>query len=282
MLIFKEVNALRKYLSEVKKEGKSIGFVPTMGALHAGHLSLVKASNRDNDITVSSIFVNPAQFNQQSDFDAYPNQIEQDVAKLESEQCSVLFLPKVDEIYPDDSYEKPVFEFNGLDNLMEGEFRPGHFEGVGQVIKRFLEIIICDRMYLGEKDYQQVQIIKRVVDQFGYNVEVVPVPTERENGGLAMSSRNLLLSPEARSEASIIYKSLSLIKEQFDFDHIDEMLTQATDRINEAEHLEVEYLTAVDAETLQVLDPKKRSSVVVCTAVWANGVRLIDNIVIED
>lgn len=280
MLIFKEVNALKKYLDEAKKSGKSIGFVPTMGALHAGHMALVRASNRDNDITMSSIFVNPAQFNEQSDFDEYPIQIEEDVAKLESENCKILFLPQVEAIYPKTSYEKPTFDFDGLDRLMEGEFRPGHFVGVGEVIKRFLDILTFDRMYLGEKDYQQVQIIKSVIQQFGYAAEVVTVPTERENNGLAMSSRNLLLSPEAREEAGVIYKSLRWLKEEFKYDSLDDMLNTAKEQINASEHLEVEYLIAADANTLQNLSEVEETSVVICTAVWANKVRLIDNIVI--
>lgn len=281
MLIFKEVNALKKYLDEAKKLGKSIGFVPTMGALHAGHMSLVKASNRDNDITMSSIFVNPMQFNEQSDFDGYPIQIEADLAKLEYENCDILFLPPVEEIYPATSYAKPSFDFDGLDRLMEGEFRPGHFVGVGEVIKRFLDILTFDRMYLGEKDYQQVQIIKSVIRQFDYTAEVVTVPTERENNGLAMSSRNLLLSPEAREAAGVIYKSLRWLKEEFNYDSLNDMLNTAKDKINASEHLEVEYLIAADAKTLQGLNDSEETPVVICVAVWANKVRLIDNIVIE-
>lgn len=280
MLIFREVNALKKYLDELRKERKTIGFVPTMGALHAGHLSLIKASNKDNDITMCTVFVNPAQFNEKSDFEAYPIQVEQDAAKLESENCNILFLPKVDEIYPDVDYEKPSFEFNGLDSFMEGEFRPGHFAGVGEVIKRFIDILSFDSMYLGEKDYQQVQIIKSVIRQFGYKVEVVTVPTMREEDGLAMSSRNLLLTSEARAEAGVIYTSLKRLKETFDYDNVDEILAKAKDQINAYDNLTVEYLIAADAETLQILDPNKRTPVVICAAVWANKVRLIDNIVI--
>jgi len=281
MLIFKEVNALRTYLEASEESGKTIGFVPTMGALHEGHMALIRASNASNDITLSTIFVNPAQFNEQSDFDSYPVQIEQDAAKLELENCTVLYLPKVEEVYPSGDYEKPVFDFKGLDSQMEGAFRPGHFFGVGEVIKRFIDLMPFHRMYLGAKDYQQVQIVKRVVEQFDYDVEVVSVPTEREAGGLAMSSRNLLLSEEAKDAANVIYQTLNWVRDHYSFDQLDQLLDAAKAKINSSEHLEVEYLIAADASTLQILESAEPTPVVLCISVWANGVRLIDNIVIE-
>ena len=281
MLIFREIADLRAHIAEQRLAGKTIGFVPTMGALHEGHLDLIHSSNVASDVTVCTIFVNPAQFNEQSDFDSYPIRLEEDAEKLESAHCDVLYIPAVNDIYPEGEYEKPDFDFGGLDRRMEGEFRPGHFVGVGEVIKRFLEILDCDKIFLGEKDFQQVLIIKSVIDQFGFDVEVVPVPTKREKDGLAMSSRNLLLKPEARKSANKIYETLRWIKNNFEAENMDKILEEASRRINESPALEVEYLSFANAQTLDFLKNEKEEPVVVCTAVWAEGVRLIDNIVVK-
>lgn len=282
MLVIKEIEVLGKYLSKQRELGNSIGFVPTMGALHEGHIALIRASISAHDTTVCSIFVNPTQFNESSDFDAYPSTISADIKVLEQEGCQVLFLPAVDEIYPKEKYQKPSFDFKGLDLAMEGAFRPGHFQGVGEVIKRFLDVLDCDCMYLGEKDFQQVLIIKSVVEQCGFPVKVIPVPTQRASSGLALSSRNLLLGKEYLDVAPEIYQSLLHVKENFNGENLDTLLADASNRINATNKLKVEYLTAANAKTLAEVKQEVPEEVVICTAVWAGKVRLIDNIVLAN
>ena len=206
MLVSNLIDETRKFLSVFRKQGKSIGLVPTMGALHEGHLSLIDASLRSNDITVISIFVNPTQFNDRKDFEKYPRDLDKDLELIRLKGCDLVFAPSEEEIYPEK--DTRVFDFGTLDKYMEGKYRPGHFNGVAQIVSRLFDIIEPDRAYFGEKDFQQLVIIKNLVQQLNLPVEIVPCPIIRESDGLAMSSRNRLLTPEQRKSASKISKVL--------------------------------------------------------------------------
>ncbi|MDE7373783.1 MAG: pantoate--beta-alanine ligase, partial [Odoribacter sp.] len=203
MQVFNTKNELANRIAGLKKEGKVIGFVPTMGALHEGHLSLVKASKKNSDITVVSIFVNPTQFNDPEDLKRYPRTLEQDIRLLETVDCDIVFAPSVEEIYPEPDTRK--FDFGYLESVMEGAKRPGHFNGVGQVVSRLFDIVSPDKAFFGMKDFQQVAIIKYMVKQLKYNIEIIPCPIVREESGLAKSSRNTLLDEEHKKTAPHIY-----------------------------------------------------------------------------
>lgn len=260
-------------------EGKTIGFVPTMGALHEGHITLIRRAAQENDFVVVSIFVNPIQFNNPEDLTKYPRNLDADLLLLEGTGCSLVFAPSVEEMYPEP--DLTVFDFGQLDKVMEGKFRPGHFNGVAIVVKRLFEIVTPTRAYFGEKDYQQLAIIKKMVNILQMPVEIVPCPIVREPSGLAMSSRNERLTPDDRAEAAVIYKALSGIKENYSW-FIPEGIKQlVTGQIQESPHFRVEYVSVVDTETLQPFeDWQDAEHAVVCVAAYIGGVRLIDNIVL--
>ncbi|MCX6271012.1 MAG: pantoate--beta-alanine ligase [Bacteroidetes bacterium] len=279
MKIFEKIGPLLTYLEEVRKEGKSIGFVPTMGALHEGHMSLVRRSKMVNGSTVCSIFVNPVQFNNPVDLEKYPRPLDEDISLLEKEGCDALFVPDEKEVYPEPVTE--TFDFGDLDQVMEGHFRPGHFNGVAIVVKRFFEIVAPDRAYFGEKDYQQLLIIREMVKQTGLPVRIIPIPTVREAGGLAMSSRNRRLLPEMRSQASVIYKALCGVKEKVETHTLEEARKWALEKIESVPGFKVEYFVIADDRFLRTATTwDDFSSLVACTAVWAGEVRLIDNMLI--
>ena len=217
MQIFVRSAALQGYLRDQKKAGKSIGFVPTMGALHEGHLSLIKSSKTKSDITVVSLFVNPTQFNNSEDYRLYPIQPEKDKAMLESIGCDVVFMPSADEIYPHGTEKLTSYELGYLESVMEGKFRPGHFQGVCQVVNRLLEIVNPTFLFLGRKDFQQCKVIERLLSLTGksQDMQLVICPTLREANGLAMSSRNMRLSPDQRNKAAMIYEELIYLKGRF-------------------------------------------------------------------
>lgn len=248
-----------------------------MGALHNGHLSLVNKCRQESDVTIVSIFVNPTQFNDPKDLANYPRKIEDDLALLEKAGADFVFTPDVKEIYP--APDTRVFDFGRLDKVMEGVHRPGHFNGVAQVVSRLFDIVECDKAFFGEKDFQQMAIIRDMVKRLGYNIEIIGCPIIRESDGLAMSSRNLLLTPEHRAAAPTIYKTMKYCAENARLSSVESFKKKVIDTINSNPLLEVEYFDVVNADTLQSITswndaPKIRG----CIAVHAGDIRLIDNI----
>lgn len=281
MYIFKTVQDLQHYISTQKKQAKRIGFVPTMGALHRGHLNLVQRAFEDCDLVVCSIFVNPTQFGDPEDLTKYPRPIENDIQKLEQLGCSVLFLPAVSEIYPKDLVS-PSIDLKGLDMNMEGAHRPGHFAGVVQVILRFLDILQPDFLYMGQKDYQQFAVIQYVLQLLQLSTQLVCVPIVREEDGLAMSSRNVRLSPEGRQKARLISKMLFKAKEHATSMSLEEVKKRALAFIDQHQ-LEVDYFTIIDGDSLENIDSfDKATTVTACTTIRIDGVRLLDNIILRE
>ena len=280
MEITHNIKELQKKIEDFDRKKLLIGFVPTMGALHPGHISLIHQAKEENNIVVCSIFVNPTQFNNPADLEKYPRMPEKDIEMLEKAGCNIVFLPAKNEVYPEP--DNTNYDFGSLENVLEGKFRPGHFKGVGMVVKRLFEIVKPHNSYFGLKDYQQFLVIKKLVEQFNIPVKVVGCPTIRENDGLAMSSRNLRLSYEQRKAAPLIYESLKYIKNNFDEQSLNAWKKWFIDTINNNPFLEVEYVEIVDAETLQKIDiDKKESDKVICVAVFAGDIRLIDNVLIN-
>jgi len=278
MELFETVNGIKEYLKTKKEEGLTIGFVPTMGALHEGHLSLFREAKEENDLLVASIFVNPSQFNNKSILEKYPRTLEADLKKLEEEGCNVVFHPSVEEMYPEP--DTTEFDFGNLDKVLEGEFRPGHFNRVASVVKKLFEIIEPDRAYFGLKDFQQLLIIHKMIKDFNIPVELVPCPIVREKNGLAMSSRNELLSKSERKQASLIYKTLKFIKVQAGFQPIHELKNYG-EREFKRKNMKLEYFEIVDMYTLEPLTTWLGSkNVITCIAVEVGNVRLIDNIIL--
>lgn len=275
MQTFKTRQAIRQYLNQQPQH--SVGFVPTMGALHNGHLSLVKRSKSENDITVCSIFVNPTQFNDPADLERYPRPIEADMAKLEAAGCDVLFAPEVSEMY--DNNEQWHLDIGPLEHLLEGEFRPGHYQGVMQVVYKLLNIVKPDTLYMGQKDYQQFLVVQRMVELLKLQVNMVMCPIEREADGLAMSSRNVHLSDAERRRASVLSKTLNYIKDHFDIHNEAELEEQAMEMLAAEEGVEPEYFRIVDGRTLYPATSAS-TSVVALTAAKVGKTRLIDNVLI--
>lgn len=277
MIVFEKAAKLSQFLVSERLKGKKVGFVPTMGALHNGHISLLNRAKSENNLAVASVFVNPTQFNNPDDLKKYPRTIDADKVLLEKFGCDVLFFPSVDEIYPEK--DNTVFDLGGLDTLMEGKFRPGHFNGVAMVVKRLLEIVQPDNAYFGEKDFQQLAIIRYMVKSEKLPVTIISCPTLRESSGLAMSSRNMRLTEEEKVEAAAIYKALLEAKENakiFSPQKVKELFESA---ITLNPFFEFEYFEIVDSETLLAVEewnPQRKATA--CVAVWIRDVRLIDNI----
>lgn len=278
MEIIRAASELKARLAALRKAGKVIGFVPTMGALHEGHLSLVKEAADHSDVVVMSIFVNPNQFNNASDLERYPRDLQKDAALLEGTACELLFVPSVKEVYPEP--DQRVFDFGDLDKVMEGKFRPGHFNGVAQVVSRLFDLVAPHKAFFGEKDFQQLAVVRAMVRQLNYPVEIVPCPIVREADGLAMSSRNMLLSTLQRKNAPQIALTLSESCNFAATHSVAETKQQVVDAINAVPELEVEYFEIVDGNSLQAVGSWEESSYVVgCIAVFAGEVRLIDNVI---
>ncbi len=278
MKIYKTKSALKEYLASLKKADKSIGFVPTMGALHQGHLSLIKKSKQHNAITVVSIFVNPTQFDNQEDLVNYPKTIDQDIALLETVNCEVLFLPSVAEIY-DEKIIAENFNFDGLEHQMEGKFRDGHFDGVGTIVKSLFEIVTPNTAYFGKKDFQQLQIIKKLVKKHKIPVKVKGCAIFREEDGLAMSSRNSRLSEEYREVAPFIYRTLKKAKKKFGIKSADKVTKWVVKKFKKHPLLRLEYFTIASEETLKTVKIKvENEKYRAFIAVFAGDIRLIDNI----
>ncbi|WP_419545802.1 pantoate--beta-alanine ligase [Odoribacter laneus] len=270
---------LISFINDFRKKGKTIGLVPTMGALHEGHLSLVRECKKNTDITVVSIFVNPTQFNDPEDLKRYPRTPEQDISLLNTVDCDLVFLPTVEEIYPEKDIRK--FNFGYLENIMEGARRPGHFNGVGQVVSRLFDIVTPDKAFFGMKDFQQIAIIKNMVQQLNYKIDIVSCPIIREASGLALSSRNMLLDEEHKKNAPHIYATLKKARNLVAQMSVDNLKKWITDQIDSNPYLKTEYVEIVDNTTLQIIQNwNEKNDRVVCVAVHAGKIRLIDNIVL--
>lgn len=280
MVIIHSVDHLRKHLQSIKEQGKTIGFFPTMGALHEGHMALLHSSKKYSNYTVCSIFVNPTQFNNPDDLKKYPRTPEADIRVLESEGCDLLFLPEKEDLY---SREKKVtFDMQGVDLLFEGASRPGHFEGVARVVKILLEVTGADHAFFGWKDLQQCLVIRKIAEQFQLPVTLHFENTSREKDGLARSSRNLRLNAEQRAAAPAIYEALRFTKENLDKLEISELIRKATQQIEAHPELRIDYFEIADLRNLKPLQKKEKGSLpVALTAVFAGDVRLIDNLLLH-
>lgn len=277
MKLIQTIQELRTELDALRKEGKTIGLVPTMGALHAGHASLVKRAVAENDVVVVSDFVNPTQFNDKNDLLKYPRTLDADCKLLEECGASFVFAPSVEEIYPEPDTRQ--FSYAPLDTVMEGKFRPGHFNGVCQIVSKLFLIVEPTRAYFGEKDFQQLAIIREMVRKYPFNLEIVGCPIVREADGLALSSRNARLSDEQRIQALQISKTLFASVEYAQTHSLAETKAFVESAISTAEGLRLEYFEIVDGNSLQtVCDWKDGSYIVGCITVFCGEVRLIDNI----
>lgn len=279
MLLFKHVTELQQHLKNLRAQGDSIGFVPTMGALHKGHLSLISASIAETDCTVCSIFVNPTQFNDAADLEKYPRTTAHDIELLAEANCDILFLPSVDEIYPDGAIPLEL-DFGYLDQPMEGANRPGHFAGMAQVVNRLLEIVAPNKLFMGQKDYQQAAIVRNMLGQLGSSIELVVCPIIREDDGLALSSRNLRLTAKQRALAPRIHQVLANAKKKIGSKQPNEIEKEAMAQLN-IPGFEPEYFEVVDGITLRGIDNFEDTKLAVaCTAVRVGKIRLIDNMII--
>ena len=276
MKVLKSKKTLIDYVERQREMGKKIGFAPTMGALHQGHLSLYKAAKKENDEVISSIFVNPTQFNNPDDFQKYPKTLEKDLELLEKAGVDAVYVPNVEEMYPDGLNSKK-YDFDGLENEMEGKYRPGHFDGVGTIVEELFRQVQPHNAYFGEKDYQQLAIIKKMVEKTKLPVKIHGIPTLREEDGLAMSSRNVRLTETQRKEATIIYETLEKVKEWFSVISLEEIKQKVTDIFRNS-NFELEYFVIADEKTLKETDffykDKNYRAFIVA---YADTVRLIDN-----
>jgi pantoate--beta-alanine ligase len=279
MKIFNKKLELQHFLNSFNQEKKSVGLVPTMGALHQGHLSLIKKAIEDNDQVVVSIFVNPTQFNNTEDLEKYPRNLEKDIATIQTLSDNIaIFAPAISEMY-EGAPTSGNYDFQGLDKVMEGAFRPGHFQGVATIVEKLFRLVHPTRAYFGEKDYQQILIIKSMVSQKKLPVTLVPCPIIREASGLAMSSRNQRLSAEGREKASFIYKVLQEVKEHFTTDSFPDLEIFVKEQFAKKPEFEVEYFLIVDENTLQqTYEKKEHTPYRAFIAVYIEGVRLIDNL----
>jgi pantoate--beta-alanine ligase len=281
--LFKEINAFRKFLKDKRLGGvQNIGFVPTMGALHSGHISLINASKQNNQLTICSIFVNPTQFNNTDDLAKYPRTIENDIKLLIENNCDVLFYPEVSEMYIDD--EKTNIENYGfITDTLEGHFRPGHFNGVIAIVKKLFDVVESTNAYFGQKDYQQCAVVNQLIIKNNLSVRLNICPTLRETDGLAMSSRNARLTIEEREAAAIIFQTLFQLKKNFNFYSIDELKARSFIELHSSPLIKIEYLEIVNPTTLKPLEVKdENTKAVALIAVWCGNVRLIDNMLLFD
>lgn len=275
MLLIETISDLQNKLEQAHRTQQTIGLVPTMGALHEGHLSLIKRARKENDLCVVSVFVNPTQFNNAEDLEKYPRTLEQDL-QLVNDYADIVFAPSVEEVYHVPATEQ--YDFGPVAEVMEGPARPGHFNGVGIIVKRLFDWVQPTRAYFGEKDFQQIAVIKTLVRQCGLNLQIVPCPIVREASGLALSSRNRRLTEEERATAANIYRILKA-STQLKTTNTQEIRKFVEDEISKYDLFRLEYYEIVDDETLQpVADLNDSNGVVGCITVWANQVRLIDNI----
>lgn len=282
MEIIRSVSGLKDAVARFKAEGRSVGLVPTMGALHAGHISLVDRARRENGAVVVSVFVNPTQFNNATDLATYPRTEEADCAKLREAEVDIAFIPTVEEMYPQENTR--VFDLGEVAAVMEGPMRPGHFNGVAQVVSKLFSFVSPDRAYFGEKDFQQIAVIRRMVELEKFPIEIVACPICREADGLALSSRNVRLTPENRSIAPAIYRILKKSVEWARDHSLDDTRRLVVDELNAYPSMEVEYYEIVDPLTMQPLEEwstPHNGQAVGCITCYCGDVRLIDNIKYE-
>jgi pantoate--beta-alanine ligase len=275
---FTTKKALQQYLHKIKAQNQTVGFVPTLGALHQGHLSLIEFSQLQNNITVCSIFVNPSQFNDPKDLEKYPRTIEADIKLLERVKCDILFNPEVNEMY--DGNEHWHLNIGETEHLLEGEFRPGHYQGVTQIVNKLFNVVTPDTAYFGQKDYQQFLIISKMVTMLNMPVKLVMCPIKRETDGLAMSSRNILLTPDDKLHALILSKTLNWLKANFNSHNIPTLNKEAEQMINAEPGVELDYFAIADGGTLHPADEGTKS-IVALVAAKVGKVRLIDNVVLS-
>jgi pantoate--beta-alanine ligase len=277
--IFNRKQALHTYLDELRSQGKTIGFVPTMGALHAGHLSLIEQAQQKADIIVCSIFVNPTQFNDKKDLENYPRPVEDDINKLESIKCDLLFIPEVEEMY--NSSDKWSMELDNLDNILEGKIRPGHYQGVTQIVKKLFDIIKPDFAFFGQKDYQQFMVISYMVKKLRIKVKLVLCPIVREKDGLAMSSRNIYLSPQDRQNSLALFHALTKFSDLYKSKSISQLKTEITSFLKSAPGIEMEYFEIFNAKSFESAISKRAGSIIALVAAKVGSIRIIDNMIIE-
>ncbi|MBR6092957.1 MAG: pantoate--beta-alanine ligase [Bacteroidales bacterium] len=277
MQVFNFIADLQSFLKAKRGSGLTVGLVPTMGALHEGHLSLIRRAKKENDIAVASVFVNPVQFNNPTDLEKYPRTPERDVAMLESAGCDAVFMPSVEEMYP--TKVEDHYDFGAIEHVMEGACRPGHFNGVAIVVRKLFEIVEPNRAYFGEKDFQQLAIISKLVKDYHINLKVVPCDIVREKDGLAMSSRNMRLNDEERAIAPMIYKVLKETVAEYETMSPAEMKAFALKKYSDIKQFDVEYVEIADETTLQsVTDWKDSQHARIFVALQLGPVRLIDNL----
>ncbi|HKG67878.1 MAG TPA: pantoate--beta-alanine ligase [Segetibacter sp.] len=282
MILYKATVTLKKDIEKIRLSGKSIGFVPTMGALHKGHVSLINISKNKCDITVCSIFVNPTQFNDPTDFEKYPSTLANDILLLENSGCDILFLPSVAEMYPSGTKPAIHYDLGDIEYILEGKYRPGHFQGVCQVVHRLLDMVNPHYLYLGQKDYQQTIVIKRLLQLINHAAKVITVSTFREDTGLAMSSRNLRLTAEQKENAVSISKMLHYIADHYLDTPPAQLEKYATNYLLNNGFHKVDYVSIAEAETLQpVNDVTKAGRLIALIAAFISEIRLIDNMILK-
>ena len=281
MIIFKHPKDLQSYIQNGAIDPNSIGFVPTMGALHKGHISLIQTARVENSLVVASIFVNPTQFTDQLDFEKYPSTIEADILTLEHSGCDILFLPSVADIYPNGYTANQQYNLGHLDTILEGKYRPGHFQGVCQIVHLLLQIISPGKLYLGQKDYQQCLVIKKMISLLHIGTSVIICPTQREPDGLAMSSRNVRLTSIEREKATYIFKMLNYINENSKAEDLEKLEQIVQNKLTE-QGFKVEYVAIADQLTLETIQFRdNQSTPVALIAAYINQVRLIDNLILN-
>lgn len=277
MQIFREIGPLKAFLASTRSQAQTVGFVATMGALHEGHLELIRNSQNDNSITICSIFVNPSQFNNPADLEKYPRTLDSDIDQLQKVACDALFCPDVETMY--DTQHIIRFDFGSLDKVMEGEFRPGHFSGVALVVSKLFHIVEPDVAYFGQKDWQQVAIIRQLTRELKFNIQIKSVPTLREASGLAMSSRNERLTPAQRKKAAIIHRILNEASDQLRTGKSVSYVKESVKKmLKDDTEIKLEYFEVADSENLKPLnDVKESARPILCMAAFVGDVRLIDN-----
>ncbi len=280
MEIFSTRAAIFNYLKGLKSAGKSIGFVPTMGALHKGHLSLIEEARKTTDIVVCSIFVNPTQFNDKNDLKNYPRPIKEDISKLIKAECAVLFLPEVDEMYKSSDHWN--IELGHLDKILEGEIRPGHYQGVTQIVKKLFDIIKPDFAFFGQKDYQQFMVISSMVKKLRIPIKLIKCPIIRENDGLAMSSRNVYLSPEERKNSLALFHSLNKAKKEFKSKSISQIKEDVFAFLQSSPGIEPEYFEIFNAQTFEPAASKRTGNLIALVAAKVGSIRIIDNMLLKE
>lgn len=277
-----QASGLSAVLCDLKKSGLQIGFVPTMGALHEGHLSIIRQCKHENDICVASIFINRTQFNDKNDFDKYPRIVEADIKKLEEAGCDIVFTPDEEEIYPRNDFSKTIIDLGYTGTVLEAAHRPGHFDGVVTIVHKLFEIVQPHKAYFGQKDYQQCQVVKKMTEHFKSDIRLVFCETVREKDGLAMSSRNMLLNPDERNLAPIIYRTLSMAKKLLMEKSIAEVKDWAQNTLRRENLINFEYFEIVDADTLKpIISLNEAEHIIICTALKIGNTRLIDNIIVK-